>query len=136
MKASLKLAYKLVAKANRKSHQNNKRLYDRRAKVRNFKENDLVYLYNPAKQPGLTQKFHKPWAGPLKVIKKISDLNYKIVDQNNKQQLVHVNRVKRAYNSEVWKPKFERRTKKRCKGRQGNTQNKTKRRSLNLILSH
>jgi len=44
---------------------------------------------------------------------KISDLNYKIVDQNNKQHVAHVNRIKRAYNSEVWKPKFEPRTKKR-----------------------
>ena len=96
MKASLNLAYKLIAEANRKSHQNNKRLYDRRAKVRKFKENDLVYLYNPAKKPGLTRKFHRPWAGPFKVITKISDLNYKIVDQNNKQQVVHVNRMKRA----------------------------------------
>ena len=98
LKASLNLAYKLVAEANRKSHQNNKRLYDRRAKVREFKENGLVYFYNPAKKEklGFTRKFHRPWAGPFKVIKKISDLNYKIVDQNNKQQVVHVNRMKRA----------------------------------------
>jgi len=99
LKASLNLAYKLVAKANRKAHQNNKRLYDRRAKVRNFEENDLVYLYNPAKKPGLTRKFHKPWTGPFKIVKKISDLNYRIVDQNGKLQVVHVNRLKRAYNT-------------------------------------
>jgi len=66
-----------------------------------------------ATKPGLTRKFHKPWVGPFKVIKKISDLNYKIIDQNNKQQVVHVNRMKRAYSSEVWKPKFKSRTKKR-----------------------
>jgi len=112
LNAGLKLAYTLVAKANKKSHQNNKRLYDRRAKFRNFKENDLVDLYNPSQKSGLTRNFHKPWADPFKVIKKISDLNYKILDQNNKQQVVHVNRIKIAYNSEVWKPKFETRTKK------------------------
>jgi len=75
----------------------------------------LVYLYNPAKKPGLTRKFHKPWTGPFKIVKKISDLNYRIVDQNGKLQVVHVNRLKRAYNTEVWKPKFEHRTKKRWK---------------------
>jgi hypothetical protein len=115
LKASLNLAYKLVAKASRKAHQNNKRLYDRRAKVRNFEKNDLFYLYNPSKKPGLTRKFHKPWAGPFKIVKKISDLNYRIVDQNGIKQVVHVNRLKRAYNTEVWKPKFEHRTKKRRK---------------------
>ena len=112
LKASLNLAYKLIAKANWKSHQNNKRLYKHRAKVRDFKENDLVYLYNPAQKTGLTRKFHKPWTGPFKIVKKISDLNYRIVDQRGKQQIVHVNRLKRAYNVEVWKPKFEHKTKK------------------------
>ena len=73
----------------------------------------MVYLYNPAKKPGLTRKFHRLCTGPFKVIKNISDLNYKIVDQNNKHQVVHVNRMKRTYNSEAWKPKFEPRTKKR-----------------------
>jgi len=50
LKASLNLVCKLVAKAKRKEHQNNKRLYDRRANVRDFKKNVLVYLYNPAKK--------------------------------------------------------------------------------------
>jgi len=36
LKSNLRLAYKLAAKANRKSHQNNKRLYDRKAKPREF----------------------------------------------------------------------------------------------------
>jgi hypothetical protein len=56
LKSTLKLAYDAVAKANRSSHQNNKRLYDRKAKVRHFKLNDLVYLYNPSATPGLTKK--------------------------------------------------------------------------------
>jgi len=63
----------------RKGNQNNKG-YDRIAKLRNIEENDLVYLYNPANKPGLTRKFHKPWKGPFKIVKKISDLNYRIVD--------------------------------------------------------
>jgi len=33
LKNSLKTAYKTVAKANRSSHQNNKKLYDRKAKT-------------------------------------------------------------------------------------------------------
>ena len=73
LKASLNLAYKVVAKANRKAHLNNKRLYDRIAKFCDSKANDLVYLYNPAKKPGLTWKFHKPWTGPFNIVKKISD---------------------------------------------------------------
>ena len=36
LKKTLKLAYKSVTKANRSSHLQNKRLYDRKAKLRNF----------------------------------------------------------------------------------------------------
>jgi hypothetical protein len=60
LKSSLKLAYQSVKKANRRSHLNNKRLYDRKAKPRSFDIGDLVYLYNPARKPGLCRKFHKP----------------------------------------------------------------------------
>jgi len=37
MKSNLRLAYKLAAKANRKSHLNNKRLYDRKPNRGNLK---------------------------------------------------------------------------------------------------
>jgi hypothetical protein len=57
LKTNLRLAYKLAAQANRKSHLNNKRLYDRKAKTRKFEVQDLVYLYNPALKPGLSKKF-------------------------------------------------------------------------------
>ena len=42
LKSSLRLAYKLVKKANRKSHLKNKRLYDRRAKLRSFRTGDSL----------------------------------------------------------------------------------------------
>ena len=56
LKASLRMAYKELAKANRKAHQNSKRFYDRKAKARHFDVNDLVYLYTTAMKAGLTKK--------------------------------------------------------------------------------
>ena len=100
LKSSLRLAYRLAAKANRKSHMNNKRLYDRKAKPREFAVQDLVYLYNPALKPGLTRKFAKPWIGPCQNTKKISGLNYEIVHLKGKLQVVHVNRLKKSFNPE------------------------------------
>jgi len=108
LKASLSAAYKYVNKSNKMTHQNNKRLYDRRAKLRKFKVGDIVYLYSPAMKPGLSRKFNKPWSGQHKITRVVTHLNYEIVDQNNKKQTVHVNRLKLAYNSEAWKPKLER----------------------------
>jgi len=64
LKSNLSLACKLTAKCNRKSHQNNKRLYGRKSKPRELEVQDLVYLYNPALKPGLTSNFANPWSGP------------------------------------------------------------------------
>ena len=61
LRSNLKLAYELVAKANKRSHDRNRRYYDPKTKLRKFQMNDLVYLYNPAKKPRLSRKFWKPW---------------------------------------------------------------------------
>ena len=47
MKTSFRTANKTFSKANRISHQNNKKLYGRKTKTRKFEVEDLVYLYNP-----------------------------------------------------------------------------------------
>jgi len=59
LKTSLKTAYRPVKETNRRSHQNNKRLYDRKARLRKI-ELDIIYLYNPAMKPGLSRKLHRP----------------------------------------------------------------------------
>ena len=113
LKTSLKTAYKTVAKANRSSHQNNKKLYDRKAKTRKFEVEELVYLYNPAMKPGRSRKFYRPWAGPFKVTQRISELNYEIMDQKDKKQAVHINRLKKADNPELWKLKAKQKPEKK-----------------------
>jgi hypothetical protein len=115
LKASLRLAHESVRQANRKADKNNESLYNRKAKLRSFEIGDLVYLYNAAVRPGLSRKFHHCWSGPHRITAKVSDLNYKIMDQNNKHQLVHVNRLKRACSSDAWKPKTSRKSKKRLR---------------------
>jgi len=87
LQSSLKLAYQQVARANKKSYLNNKFWYDRKAKQRKFEVNDFVYLHKPAMKPGLSRKFRKPWTGLYKITKKISDVNYEIIDQNKSHKL-------------------------------------------------
>jgi hypothetical protein len=64
---------------------------------------DLVYLYLPTLKPCLSKKNAKTWSGPLKFMNKIFDLNYEKADKKGKRQLVHVNRLNKASNLEVWK---------------------------------
>ena len=73
----------------------------------------MVYQYRPAIKPGLTRKFHRPWAGPYQITRKTSELNYEILGQDGRTQVVHVNRLKKAYGSNHWKPKSGQRTVKK-----------------------
>jgi len=91
-----------------KSLQRNKKYHDRRAKHREFEVGDLVYLYKPARRPGLSAKSFRPWTGPHQVTAKISKLNYEIQDRKAKRQIVHVNRLKAAHDSSLRRPMNER----------------------------
>jgi len=64
-------------------------------------------------KPGHSRKFYRPWAGPIKVTKRISELNYEIIDQKDKKQVVHVNRLEIADNPVLWKPKAKQKSEKK-----------------------
>ena len=102
-KASLRSAFRSVKWANKKSHQKNKR-HDRRAKHREFVGGDRVYLYQPARRPGLSAKFFCPWTGPHQITAKFSTLNYEIQDRKAKKQIVHINRLNADHDHARWKP--------------------------------
>jgi len=91
-KASLRSAYKLVRGANGDIIKT-RSIMIAKSNFEKAEVNDLVYLYKPAIKPGWPKTFCKKWTGPYKVVTKLSDLNYQIVDQQNKT-LVHVNRLK------------------------------------------
>jgi len=118
LKSNLRLAYKLAAKARLKSHLNNKRLYDRKAKPR-----ESEVQYNPALKPGLTRNFTKPWISPCQITKKISELNCEIVDLKGKRQVVHINRLKKSFNPELWNPKPRQKPERNAPRRLAKSQN-------------
>ena len=66
-------------------------------------------------KPGLSRKIRKPWSGLYKITKNNSDVNYEIMDQNNKSHVVQVNRLKIARNTDLWKPKRHRNAKNKTR---------------------
>lgn len=60
-----------------------------------------MYLYQPARRPGL----FLPCICPLQVTAKTSDLDYEIQVQYAKKQIVHIERLKAADDSTLWKPR-------------------------------
>jgi hypothetical protein len=74
-------------------------MVDQRAKTRSFEVADFVYLFNKARKPGLSKTFHRVWTGPFQITARISDLNYEIIGENGRKQVVHINRLKPAHGS-------------------------------------
>ena len=101
LKSNLRTAYKMARDHARKSHAYNKRYYDS-AKDREFSVGDYVNFYNPAVKAGVSVKFRRPWIGPRRVTVRKSWLNYEIMNQQGKRIVVHVNRLKRAYQPLEW----------------------------------
>ncbi|CAC5376954.1 unnamed protein product [Mytilus coruscus] len=61
-------------------------------KIRSFEENSFVWRWYP---PEANKKLGLGWTGPYKVIKKITDLTYRIQkDTSTKQLVVHVDHLK------------------------------------------
>ena len=61
-----------------------------------FREEDLVWLHCPAVPRGRSKKLHRPWKGPFRILKKLSNVTYRIQNARAPQQrlVVHFNRLK------------------------------------------
>ena len=74
--------------------------YDRQSNMKEFKENDLVWFYNPQRKIGKSPKFQQDWEGPYRIIKKINDVIYRIQKgQRTKMKVIHVDRLAKYYGS-------------------------------------
>ena len=78
------------------SHLRQKEIYDRKVHGRLFKRGDLVWLHSPLNKKGINKKLYHPWSGPHRVVKKLSDANYRIeqVQGRKNRKIVHFDRLK------------------------------------------
>lgn len=75
--------------------------YDSRRQEVTFEPGDLVWLWTPLRQRGLSEKLLAHYVGPFVVLNRVSDLNYTISRLTTsgrrcrKTQVVHIARLKR-----------------------------------------
>ncbi|XP_067639050.1 uncharacterized protein [Eurosta solidaginis] len=69
-----------------------KHRYDKENNSQGFREGNLVLLYNPHRRKGVPSKFRCSWEGPYKVVKKISDIIYRIqaIGKSRNRRVVHL----------------------------------------------
>ena len=78
LKDRLKEAYTRVRLNMGHKLDRQKDLYDRRVHGKPFKENDLAWLHTTVVPKGVGRKLHRPWTGPFRIIKKLSDSVYRL----------------------------------------------------------
>lgn len=72
-----------------------KKNYDRRATDPLIKEGEFVWLFNPLRRKGVCNKLGLKWKGPYLVLRKLSDVVYRIQRARGaKRRVVHVDRLK------------------------------------------
>ena len=59
----------------------------------------MVWLLNPQVPRGKSKKLHRWWTGPFKVVKRLSEVTYRIQHVKNraKRLVVHYDRLKRCH---------------------------------------
>ena len=70
-------------------------------KVRELKIGKEVYWKRPINQAGVSPNLQPIWSGPFVVAQKMSDVNYRIRDDEGKSVVVHVNNLKACHASHV-----------------------------------
>ena len=73
-----------------------KELYDERIHGKPLKRDDLVWLHSKVIPRGVGRKLHRPWTGPFRVVKRLSDSVYRLQNSSSSrhQLTVHFNRLK------------------------------------------
>lgn len=67
---------------------------DAKASTKLLQPEDQVWLYNPKRKKGLSPKFMSPWEGPYRVVKRLSDVTYRIQKiGEGALKVVHFNRL-------------------------------------------
>lgn len=71
-----------------------KKKYDLVSNFIQYDIGDQVWYYNPKRKIGRSSIFERPWKGPYKVIKKISNILYRIHGLRDKPRVVHHDKLK------------------------------------------
>ena len=96
----LEATFQKVQEKTGQEQKKQKTYYDRKIHGNTLEEGELVWLWNPAipRKRGYCRKFHRSWQGPYRILKKLSDVTYRIQHTAKKRnrQIVHFDRLKRC----------------------------------------
>ena len=91
-------AYKLARELLAEKQERQTELYNKKIHGEQHEVGILVWLLNPQVPRGKSKKLHKWWTGPFKVVKRLSEVTYRIQHVKNraKRLVVHFDRLKKC----------------------------------------
>lgn len=91
----LRQARKIVNEREKRQQEKNKRSYDARRRSVVYHQGDLVYLWTPSRAKGKTTKLLHKYHGPFRLVRRVAENNWEVVDQTGKKRdVVNVARLK------------------------------------------
>ena len=69
-------AYEIVRENVGLAQRRQQSVYDRRTCGKRYKTGDLVLLHSVLLKKNVSSKFHRPWTGPFRVQKRMSDIEF------------------------------------------------------------
>ena len=96
LRTRLEAAYRQVRERMSHKLERQKDLYDKRVHGSPYEPGDLVWLHSPAVPRGQSKKLHHSWAGPFRVVSKLSDAVYRVQNTlaRRRRTVVHFNHLK------------------------------------------
>ena len=98
LQESLTSAYEIARRSLGKKQERQAELYNKKMHGEPYEVGALVWLLNPQIPRGKSKKLHRWWTGPFKVVKKLSEVTYRIQHVSNraKRLVVHFDRLKQC----------------------------------------
>ena len=99
LQESLTKAYKLARGSLAVKQERQTELYNKKVHGEPYEVGMLVWLLNPQVPRGKSKKLHRWWTGPFKVVKRLSEVTYRIQHVRNraKRLVVHFDRLKKCH---------------------------------------
>ena len=96
-------AFTLVKENLKDSREKMKKEYDKRVKIQNYETGDKVLLDTKVIPMECNKKLTPKYNGPYRILEMHDNKTATIINDNLKQQRVHINRLKPLYETMLWK---------------------------------
>jgi len=94
-------ADKVAGQQSKQNYETAKRYCDRKTRLEQFKKGDFVYVHDPIYKRSKAREFSYQYKGPYEIEETISPLIYKVRQGGRTSVILHLNRLKRAFEQAV-----------------------------------